>query len=102
MVAAERGGVRGEDIQLEDIQVEDVLFLADRLMGYAGSRGISSDVMIGCAVRGTRPSTTDYPRDLGDLGRCCDAFARAPRGLQRRMLPILVEFCRCIPHEAVA
>jgi hypothetical protein len=67
-------------------------FLAKRIAGEAGHCGRSSDAMVSAAVLGRKVSKGEYPLDLGDLGRCCEAFALAPYELRKRMLPILREY----------
>lgn len=82
------------------VQTEAVLaFLADRIAGDAG-RGRSSDAMIAAAVRGKPVGTHDYPSDLGDLGRCCDAFLRAPYELREAMLRTLADFAHALDVKA--
>lgn len=68
---------------------ETVAFLARRLLGQAGSNGLSSDAMISAAAVGVTPPDTHVPHDLGDFGRCCEAFVYAPYDMRKRMLPIL-------------
>ena len=76
----------------ERIDRDDSVFLARRLIGEAGTSGRSSDAMCAAAVSGCEVPESRYPRDLSDLGRCCEAFAVAPYELRRRMLPILGMF----------
>lgn len=68
------------------------LFLARRLTGNGGSRGVSSDAMIAAAVGAYPVQILDYPTDLSDLGRCCEAVNRAPDELKLKLLPILSAF----------
>lgn len=49
--------------------------------------GISSDALVSFAFTGKGPH--DQPYDHDDLGRCERAYAKAPKHLQRRMLPVL-------------
>lgn len=71
------------------VSEEVVAFLAQRLIGKAGDRGLSSDAMIAAAVAGLAPSEDFYPRDSGDLGRCFEAFNHAPHELRTRLYPLL-------------
>lgn len=73
-------------------------FLADRLTGNGGERGVSSDALISAAIKGHVPAGMDKPRDLGDFARCCDAFHRAPAPLRERMLPILSDWAEELLH----
>lgn len=68
---------------------KDAVFAAKRLIGMAGHPGRSSDALIAAAIGGCDVPEDRFPRDLGDLGRCCEAFALAPFDLRRRMLPHL-------------
>lgn len=71
-------------------------FLAKRLIGQAGDRGLSSDAMIAVALSTAdglpEGYECDYPHDLDDLQRCYQAFIHAPHVLRKRMLPILSEW----------
>lgn len=67
-------------------------FLARRLMGQEGHNGVSSDALVAHAAVGGEVPDDVYPHDLGDFGRCCEAFALAPGALQLRMLPTLARW----------
>lgn len=90
------------DSLLSDPEV--VRFLAKRLLGRAGFSGLSSNAMIAVAVLRENGLPDEYdgpiPHDLGDLGRCCETFALAPRQLRERMLPILARWAGDLSQRA--
>jgi hypothetical protein len=55
--------------------------------------GISSNAMLEEAMSGRPVDEWDYPRDIGDLSRCCATFALAPYELKEKMLPRLTKYC---------
>lgn len=74
---------------------EVAAFLAKRLVGNAGDRGVSSDWMVAAAVVGQEPPADVYPHDLSDLHRCHLALYETPEKadeLRRRMLAILTRW----------
>jgi hypothetical protein len=80
---------------------EEFIFMARRLAGRAGNKGISSDALIAAATTGSQIPDSVRPWDLGDYGRCCEAFAIAPYSLRRKMLPKLVEWGELLEKELV-
>ncbi len=75
------------------------LFLAKRVAGDAGDRGRSSDALIAAAALGRQVTRGDYPVDLADLGRCCEAFALAPWDLKKAMLSELGKFVAAMKEK---
>ena len=71
---------------------QTMFFLARRLQGTAGERGLSSDALIASSILGIEPGYE--PADLADFGRCCEAFAHAPSELRVKMLPKFTEWAQ--------
>ena len=80
---------------------EESIFLARRLARRAGHNGVSSDALIAAATTGSTIPDDVRPWDLGDYGRCCEAFAIAPYSLRRKMLPQLIAWGELIEKELV-
>jgi hypothetical protein len=67
-------------------------FLLERMTGNQFDWvGESSNAMVAQAMWGTKRPLC-FPRDSADLMRCEETYRRAPKHLQKKMLPTLEKF----------